>query len=159
MTIDLSGFGAAIDPRLRAGGSSFAPGSSAGSSAGSLVADRQRDFASLISRQTAGIDPGADTPEERARATAQDFVATSLLEPLLRSVREANQAPAPWGPSDVEKRFGGLIDAEQARNIVRSSNLGIVDRLARDLLRASSEQEVMDDRTTGNAAFGGTNAT
>ncbi|MEM7622068.1 MAG: hypothetical protein AAF235_02580 [Planctomycetota bacterium] len=101
----------------------------------SQTSQRQHDFAALLGREMTRPGASSANPEQRARTAAEDFVATSLVEPLLKSVREANQAPAPWGPSDVEKSFGGLMDADRARQIVRSSSFGIVDRLARDLLQ------------------------
>ncbi|MEM1183574.1 MAG: hypothetical protein AAGI53_01085 [Planctomycetota bacterium] len=106
---------------------------------------RQRDFASLLNREMSMPGAGKDTPEQSARAAAEDFVATALVQPLLKAVREANQAPAPWGPTDVEKQFGGFIDADRSRQIVRAGNFGIVDRLARDLLTSATRTEVTDD--------------
>ena len=124
----IDGIGTGFDARVR--------------TATNSAAQRQRDFAELLNRELTRPGAGDRTPEERARSAAEDFVATSLVEPLLKSVREANEAPAPWGPSDVEKSFGSLMDADRARQIVRSSSFGIVDRLARDLLQASGRQEV-----------------
>ena len=114
----------------------------------SSTGDRQRDFAAMLGREMSRADAGQETPEQRARTAAEGFVSTALVEPLLKAVREANEAPAPWGPSDVEKRFGGLIDAERATQIVRSSSFPIVDRLARDLLQRSAGQEVPDGSLT-----------
>jgi len=115
-----------------------------------VLGERQTDFAELLNRELTRADAGSGSAEQRARSAAEDFVATALVEPLLKEVRAANDAPAPWGPSDVEKQFGGLIDADRARRLVRSGSFGIVDRLARDLLHAhgsvSRSQEVTDDR-------------
>jgi Rod binding domain-containing protein len=80
-----------------------------------------------------------EDPEERAhaeaRAVAEEFVAISLVEPLLAQARESGNAWGPFKPGPHEKQFGAMLDSEYAARIVRSSNYGLVDRLARDLRR------------------------
>lgn len=75
------------------------------------------------------------TPEGKARATAEQLVAVSLVEPTLKLLRESNDAAAPFAPGEAEKAFGPLLDQAIAERVVRASNFGIVDRLASDLLK------------------------
>ncbi len=95
---------------------------------------RQRDFASVLARGNGrGSDPNA-TPEEAARESAQQFVALTLVQPLLKQLRETNNAAPPFAPSEGEKQFQSLLDAQVAQQVVRKTNFPLVDRVARDLL-------------------------
>jgi hypothetical protein len=89
--------------------------------------------------------PGAaivQTRADRATVGGADLVAFAGCNYLglahdprvLAAVREANTAPPPFGPTDVEKRFGSLMDAERASGLVKGANWGIVDRLTADLI-------------------------
>lgn len=75
---------------------------------------------------------------ERARDTAADFVAQTLVLPILTQLRETNDAAGPFKPSSGEKQFGSLLDQRLAKDITRASSFPLVDRLARDLLRAQN---------------------
>ncbi len=99
--------------------------------------DVQRSFAEVLSiADRMPIDQAARTDE--SRAAAESMVATTLVQPILKQVRESTQAPPPFGPSKAELQFQGLIDAHTAKEIVRSSQFGLVDRLAQDLRSRSA---------------------
>jgi Rod binding domain-containing protein len=102
------------------------------------LAARQVDFAAVIAQ--ARKAPAGDTPEERkdaARQSAQDFVAVTLVQPLLKQLRESNHAAAPFAPSSAELQFRSMADAQIAQRIVRATNFPIVDAVARNLLRGA----------------------
>ncbi len=75
--------------------------------------------------------------EEDARLAAEEFVAIAFVEPILKSLRESNQAVEPFAPSEAEKSFGPLLDAEISRRIVAKERYSLVDVVARRLLAAS----------------------
>jgi Rod binding domain-containing protein len=94
----------------------------------------------------------AATPREQARAAAEEFVSVALVQPLLMQLRASNSAAPPFAPTQGEKQFQSLLDAELARQITRSSRFAIVDRLATDLLtrgvgagKAGRESEPVTD--------------
>jgi Rod binding domain-containing protein len=104
------------------------------------LAARQGDFAAVIAR--ARSSPVGDTPEERkkaAREGAQDFVAVTLVQPLLKQLRDSNHAAAPFAPSSAELQFRAMADAQIAQRIVRATNFPIVDAVARNLMRKGGE--------------------
>ncbi len=78
------------------------------------------------------------SPEGKARKTAEDLVSVAMIEPTLKILRESNNAPAPFGPGDMEKAFAPMLDEAISQQIVRASGFGIVDRLASDLLKQSA---------------------
>ncbi|MEC9373764.1 MAG: hypothetical protein VYC34_07970 [Planctomycetota bacterium] len=82
------------------------------------------------------------TPQEAAREAAEEFVAVSLVQPILASLREQNNAAEPFAPGDAERRFAPLWDAEIARRISKAEQFDIVDVVARQLLRSAGLQEV-----------------
>lgn len=75
------------------------------------------------------------TPEQRARTGAEQLVAQALVNPMLKQMRQSSQAAPPFAPSQAEKSFRGLMDAELSQRMVRSGNWALVDRLAQDMLR------------------------
>lgn len=75
--------------------------------------------------------------KEHARDAAEEFVAIAFVEPVLSQIRESNHAAEPFGPTDAEKSFGPLLDAEIARRIVAKERYGLVDAVARQLQAAS----------------------
>jgi hypothetical protein len=100
----------------------------------------QRSFADALgaARRAEGFDAREGrTPEARAREAAEMLVATTLVEPVFKQLRESNNAAPPFAPGQGEKQFGQLLDHRLSADIVKSANFPIVDRLARDLLRAS----------------------
>ena len=97
------------------------------------LADRQRAFAGILSR--ASGHPSKQTPEQEARDGAEQFVAITFLQPLLKQLRETNQAAPPFAPSAGEKQMQGMMDAQLAQHIAKAERWPLVDRVARDLLR------------------------
>ena len=75
------------------------------------------------------------TPAQRAREAAEQFVTVSLVQPLLKQLRESNHAAPPFAPTDGEKQFRALTDATLAQNIVKAKQFPVVDRVAADLLK------------------------
>lgn len=98
-----------------------------------LVA-RQRSFAGVLGRELAGGGAARQTPEQRARATAEQLVAVTFIQPLLKQLRETNHAAPPFGPTQAERQFGALADADLAQQVTRAAHFPLVDRLAQDLL-------------------------
>jgi hypothetical protein len=98
---------------------------------------RQDDFASALARARSSGAGAAPSAEARAREAAEEFVSVALVQPILASLRNTNAAAPPFRPSRGERQFQALADAHVARQIVRSAHFPLVDRLARDLLRAS----------------------
>lgn len=91
---------------------------------------RQDAFLDLLARarRTSGGAAGA-------RKAAEELVAITFVEPVLKMLRETSQAAPPFAPGEGEREFGALRDAEFARQIVRAAHFPLVDRLARDLRR------------------------
>jgi Rod binding domain-containing protein len=98
----------------------------------SSLAGRQASFSQIIARETGREET---TPEQRARRAAEQFVASSLVEPILKQMRSASDIPPPFGPSQAEKQFRSLMDTQVARNIVTRANWPVVDRVAADLIK------------------------
>jgi Rod binding domain-containing protein len=72
--------------------------------------------------------------EDRAREAAEQLVAQTFVLPMLKEMRQSNSAAPPFAPSQGEKQFRALMDAELAQRIVKASRFNLVQRLARDLL-------------------------
>ena len=100
----------------------------------STQADRQREFASILSRRIEG--PGADqgTPKEQATDAARQLVSIALVQPLLAQLRETSQAAPPFAPTSAERQFRAMSDAHLAQDIVKAGNFPLVDVLARQML-------------------------
>jgi Rod binding domain-containing protein len=96
-----------------------------GSSAG------QSDFASVLGKVK---QRGDETVEDYARRTAENFVAIGLVQPLLKKFRESNQAAAPFSPTQAEKQFQGLADAELAQRMVHARGFAVVDKITEQLV-------------------------
>jgi Rod binding domain-containing protein len=77
------------------------------------------------------IDDSLDANAKRAEAreAAEALVSTSFIKPILAQLRESNNAPAPFGPTQAEKQFGALLDTQLADEISRAAQFPIVDRL------------------------------
>jgi hypothetical protein len=73
-------------------------------------------------------------PEALARRSAEEFVAQSLVLPVLKSLREQNDAAPPFAPGPYEKNIASLYDMEIASRLVRAQRFPIVDAVARNLL-------------------------
>ena len=94
------------------------------------------------------------TPAELARKTAEDFVASAFIEPLLKQMRENNHAAAPFAPGPAEKQFGGIIDAQVARQIARASRYGLVDEMARRMGREGLTEEQKNEVKSASEQIG-----
>ncbi len=128
--VSLSSLGA------RGPGAKGAPGFAAPSFGSGLTA--QRSFAAALgaARHAEGIDARENRSKEaKAREAAEMLVSTTLVEPVLKQLRESNNAAPPFGPTPAEKQFGALLDHRLCHDIVKSANFPMVDRLARDLLK------------------------
>ena len=93
--------------------------------------ERQSDFASVLGRVQMR---SGESPEDLARRSAEQFVAMALVQPLLKQLRDSNHAAPPFAPSQGEKQFQSLMDAEVAQRMVRAAHFPLVERLARDML-------------------------
>lgn len=100
----------------------------------STLASRQESFSQAISRAANRLPL---TKEAKARQTAQQFVASSLVEPILKQMRSSENVAPPLGPSKAEQQFRSLMDTQIAQNIVKRSHWPVVDRIAKDLLNRS----------------------
>ncbi len=96
---------------------------------------RTRSFVEAL-RSAQDVEDPAKRLDAEARATAEEFVAVTLVQPLLAQMRQTNNAWGPFKPGAHEKQFGAMLDAEYASRIARASGYGLVDRLAQDLRRA-----------------------
>ena len=98
-----------------------------------------RSFASMLSRATG---ESGKTSDDRARQAAEQFVAIALVQPVLKQFRESSTAAPPFAPTQAEKQFQSLADAQLAERLVRAQNFPLVDRLAQTLLaRSAGTQE------------------
>jgi len=100
---------------------------------GSAISSRQDDFSRILAKAT---DTSALTPEETARRAAREFVAMSLVQPLLGEMRASNHAAPPFAPTSAEKQFQSMLDAHTAQQIVSARQFSLVDSVARKLLDA-----------------------
>ena len=78
--------------------------------------------------------------EDEATRIARDLVAVSLVQPLLKEWREAEQSPPPFGPGQAEKQFRAMQDANLAQELTRAQRFPLVERLTRDLRRGASAE-------------------
>lgn len=99
----------------------------------------QADFARTLGRS---IVDAKTSPKEQARDAAEQFVASVFVQPVLQQLRESSEAAPPFEPSQGERMFQSMLDQTIARNIVRSTNWPLVERITSDLLARSVGQEV-----------------
>lgn len=94
----------------------------------------QADFRRLleVARAQAERSPEAG----RAKRAAEEFVSMVFVEPILKQLRESNQAAPPFAPTNGEKQFRSMLDARFAHEITKAARFPLVDRLARDLRRS-----------------------
>ena len=95
------------------------------------------DFASVLGKTQQGADEDA---EAFARRSAENFVAIGLVQPLLKQLRDSNHTAPPFGPTQGEKQFQGLADAELAQRMVHASRFGIVDKIADSLMQRARQK-------------------
>lgn len=99
---------------------------------GAAAREERALFAGALARakQTLG------TPEARAREGAEQLVATALVMPVLKSLRESNGAAGVFAPSSGEKTFRAIADTALAERLVRRSDWALVDKIAASMSRA-----------------------
>jgi hypothetical protein len=78
---------------------------------------------------------GGEQTLETVREQAQKLVAEAFVAPILAKVRETNQAAAPFGTTDVEKRFGPIFDRAVADAMVRPDRFPMVKAVERSMLQ------------------------
>lgn len=101
------------------------------------ASDRDRTFADLL-RKAGRPERDTRTDEQRARAAAEQFVAITFVQPLLKELRSTTFAAPPFAPGQAEKQFQSIADQALADRIVQASNWPLVDRLTSDLLKRSA---------------------
>jgi Rod binding domain-containing protein len=95
--------------------------------------DNQAMFSQIIA--SAKAKPDAETPEGRARTAAEQLVSTALVQPIFKQMRESNNAAPPFAPNQAERTFRSFMDAAIAQKMVHAQHWGLVDRLARGMLK------------------------
>jgi len=103
----------------------------------SSLGARQRSFAEVLAisdRSPQDVNSKVDA----SRDAAERLVATSVVEPILMQLRESLNIAPPFGPGKGEESFRGIADAHTAKEIVKSKNFGLVDRLAQQLRERSA---------------------
>jgi len=113
---------------------------SAAAPADRMMTGEQRSFMDVMGqggRSGPGLGPGA--AESEARDAAEQLVAITFVQPVLQQLRDSNDAAPPFAPTQGERQFRALLDAELAREIASAAQFPLVDRLARDLLRLPPE--------------------
>ena len=81
---------------------------------------------------------------ETIREESRKLVAEAFITPILAKIRENNQAAAPFGTTDAEKRFGPIYDRAVADSMSRPDRFPMVESVERYMLRRIVPQsEVM----------------
>jgi len=101
---------------------------------GSMQADRQREFAAILSKRVERPGSELATPEDQAKDAARQLVSIALVQPLLAQLRETSQAAPPFAPTSAERQFRAMSDAQLAQDIVKAGNFPLIDVLARQML-------------------------
>ncbi len=96
---------------------------------------------SSFARVLGQVTSDAATPEQAARRSAESLVSMTFVQPLLKQLRETSKAAAPFAPTQGERQFQGLLDAELAERLVRKGNFPIVDRITQQLLQKNAETQ------------------
>jgi Rod binding domain-containing protein len=109
------------------------------------------DFSAVMGKMKQKAD---ETPEEFARRSAEHFVSIGLVQPILKKLRETNQAAPPFAPTDGEKKFRSLADAELAQQIVHSTHFPLVDRIAKQITDKARSRAGRTDAPGPNSSVG-----
>lgn len=129
------------------------------------LTESQRQFAGILGQmdqprplgpdeRSLDANPAASIKTEaQARAAAQQFVAISLVQPLLSQLRASNAASGVFAPSQGEKQFQAMHDAQIAERIVKASNFGIVDKLTEQLMKRIRGRTDQPAVTSGSVDF------
>ena len=101
------------------------------------IREAQRSFLGVLGKHVAPDKP--QTREEQARDVAEQYVSITLVQPMLKQLRETNNAAPPFAPTAAEKQFRSLTDADLAQRIVHAKQFPLVDRVAHDMLRKAGD--------------------
>lgn len=110
-----------------------------------------RQGSEIISGLKSSEATSFEAKREEARTAAEGLVATSFIKPILAQVRESNNAPPPFGPTQAEKQFGSLLDNRLADEITRAAQFPIVDRLVEQFTRHLPQNETATQGVDLNA--------
>lgn len=103
------------------------------------LTDDQHEFSRILSMAGAAsatadkADTDNEAADKKARETAEQLVAVVLVQPILKQLRESNQAAEPFKPTRGEQQFQGMLDAKLAQQITQSARFPLVERLTRDM--------------------------
>jgi len=120
-------------------------GSSSSFRAATLAPDSGGAFSSSLSAAIGGHE---DRTDRDPREAAEELVAITLVQPILAQLRESDMGAEPFAPSEGEKQFGALYDAEIARQMVRGRSFPLVDALARQMRERAQSAEALSSRGT-----------
>ncbi len=90
-------------------------------------------FADLVARFSA--TESGEKQVETIREESRKLVAEAFITPILAKIRENNQAAAPFGTTDAEKRFGPIYDRAVADSMSRPDRFPMVESVERYMLR------------------------
>lgn len=113
----------------------------------------QRDFADLLGIAQRVRGGGEASAAAEARDTAERFVATTFVQPLLDRFSEMSEAAPPFQRTKAERTFGTLLNGQMALEVVRKGDWAVVDQVASGLLERAAGAEAPD--RTGAEAPGG----
>ena len=100
------------------------------------------NFADMVARFSSTEKGGKQV--ETIREESRKLVAEAFITPILAKIRENNQAAAPFGTTDAEKRFGPIYDRAVADSMSRPDSFPMVESVERYMLRQIVPQrEVM----------------
>ena len=99
-------------------------------------------FSELLGKTRAGAEASPADKEDKARQAAEQLVATALVQPVLKKLRESSLAAPPFVPSGGERQFQSIADAATAQSIVRAGNFPLVDRITELTLQRGRRTEV-----------------
>ncbi|MEM0984422.1 MAG: hypothetical protein AAGI17_10785 [Planctomycetota bacterium] len=120
--------------------------------AGGPTVDAQRDFADVLGISNRTPSKPDQTAEEQAHDTAERFIASTFIKPLLDSFSELSDPAPPFQRTEADKQFGSMLNGTVALEVVRSTKWSIVDDVASDLLRSSRSGPVVAGSTQEDAA-------
>ena len=78
--------------------------------------------------------------DQKAHQAAEDFVATSFIQPLLAEARRDPLKVDMFHGGQAEEAFGQQLDVILAGRVVHKANLPIVDSIYRGITRSSSRR-------------------
>jgi hypothetical protein len=90
-------------------------------------------FADLVERFSA--TEAGEKQVATIREESRKLVAEAFITPILAKIRENNQAAAPFGTTDAEKRFGPIYDRAVADSMSRPDSFPMVESVERYMLR------------------------